>query len=296
MRPVAPLTLSVVLAGTVLLSGCGTQHGLSGSERTSGSPSCSPSPTAPGTTGTTGTERDDVTLLGPGCASVSANEFQVANNGTEKLTYTIRFDLLNDSGHVMSNVRQTVAAVGPGQTVKATVEPDTSVPGGGAVSRIRISQVRAVPAGEAPSTAGACPPSGIHLSADEGDAAMGLRVVGLRLTNCGTGPYRLSGHPGLQLLDEKRTPVTGVRILQGTEEISTGLEPGPAPQAMTLQPGESAHSSLAWRNTTGSGDAVNVPYARVTAKPGAPAVTVTPELDLGTTGRLGVGAWRKTTS
>lgn len=39
---------------------------------------------------------------------------------------------------------------------------------------------------------------------------------------------------------------------------------------------------------------MNAPYVEVTAKPGAKPVTVTPELDLGTTGRLGVGPWKKT--
>lgn len=38
---------------------------------------------------------------------------------------------------------------------------------------------------------------------------------------------------------------------------------------------------------------MNAPYARVWAKPGAAPVTVIPELDLGTTGRLGVGPWKK---
>ncbi|MFD2120075.1 DUF4232 domain-containing protein [Streptomyces cirratus] len=106
-------------------------------------------------------------------------------------------------------------------------------------------------------------------------------------------PLRTRRYPGLQLLDESRKPVTGVEVLHGTADISTGL-PGDVPPApLTLGPGESASATLAWRNTTGSGDAVNAPYARVTAKPGAPAMTVTPELDLGTTGRLGVSAWRK---
>jgi hypothetical protein len=32
---------------------------------------------------------------------------------------------------------------------------------------------------------------------------------------------------------------------------------------------------------------------QLNAKPGAAPVTVVPELDLGTTGKLGVGAWQK---
>nr|MDT0526073.1 DUF4232 domain-containing protein [Streptomyces sp. DSM 41633] len=51
---------------------------------------------------------------------------------------------------------------------------------------------------------------------------------------------------------------------------------------------------LVWRNTTESGTPVNVPYVQVRAKAGAEPVTVTPGLDLGTTGKLGVRPWKKT--
>lgn len=65
---------------------------------------------------------------------------------------------------------------------------------------------------------------------------------------------------------------------------------------MTLKPGERAYAVLVWRNTTEAGTPVNAPYVRVWAKPGARPVTVTPELDLGTTGKLGVGPWKKDTA
>src|SRR5205823_4705429 len=48
--------------------------------------------------------------------------FRVTNSGAEALTYTITFTLLNDSGQAMDTVRQTVASVGPGQSVTRTVE------------------------------------------------------------------------------------------------------------------------------------------------------------------------------
>jgi hypothetical protein len=48
-----------------------------------------------------------------------------------------------------------------------------------------------------------------------------------------------------------------------------------------------------WRNTTEFGTPVNVPYVRVRAKAGADPVIVTPNLDLGTTGKLGVTSWQK---
>lgn len=151
--------------------------------------------------------------------------------------------------------------------------------------------MRAVPADGA---GGDCPSSGVRITNDRGDAAMGLRVVGIHLANCGTTDYRLNGYPALRLLDEDREPVSGVEILHGTTAISTGIGGDAAPRLVTLHPGESAYANLAWRNTTTEGDPVNAPYAEVTAKPGAKPVTVTPELDLGTTGRLGVGPWTKT--
>ncbi|MEU2977943.1 SpoIIE family protein phosphatase [Streptomyces hirsutus] len=52
---------------------------------------------------------------------------------------------------------------------------------------------------------------------------------------------------------------------------------------------ESARAGLVWHNTVEHGTAVHAPYARVRAKPGADRVTVVPEPDLGTTGRLGAG-------
>ena len=41
------------------------------------------------------------------------------------------------------------------------------------------------------------------------------------------------------------------------------------------------------------GTPVNVPYVRVRAKEGADPVIVTPGLDLGTTGKLGVRPWKR---
>ncbi len=124
---------------------------------------------------------------------------------------------------------------------------------------------------------------------------MGLRVVGLHLTNCGTRSYRLDGYPQLQLLDERHEPVDGVKILHGGDAIAAGTGADGPPRALVLKPGESAQAGLVWRNTTlaGAGDPVSVPYVRVLAKTGAAAVMVAPDLDLGTTGKLGIGPWQK---
>lgn len=140
---------------------------------------------------------------------------------------------------------------------------------------------------------GTCPASGIRVSADKGDAAMGLRVVGLHLDNCGKRDYAVDGYPLLELLDDDLDPVDGIEILDGSGGITTGAGPDEPPRPVTLEPGESATASLVWRNTTEAGTAVNVPHVRVRAKAGADPVTVAPHLDLGTTGKLGVRPWAK---
>ncbi|MFF7633247.1 DUF4232 domain-containing protein [Kitasatospora sp. NPDC008050] len=308
MRHTTPFVLSAVLVGTVVLTGCASRDVNSvNSANSSAAPTCAvPTPTG----GAAGSKRENVTIVSPGCRTSpgSTPEFEVTNTESEPFTYTVTFSVLNTAGEVLDSIPQTVASVAPGRTVRQAVDTGQSgsmtagsvTSGSGASgsgtakagSQLRIAKVRAVPTSEAPVAAGVCPPSGIRVAAGEVEAAMGLRAMGLRLTNCGSGAYRVNGYPRLQVLDEERKPVDGIRILQGTDRIATGVVPDAAPQPVTLQPGESASATLAWRNTTGSGDPVNVPYVRVTAQTGAPSVIVTPELDLGTTGQIGASAWK----
>ncbi|MFD2120080.1 hypothetical protein ACFSNO_11400 [Streptomyces cirratus] len=74
-----------------------------------------------------------MSLIDPGCGPSPAPgpAFRVTNTGTEALTYTITFTLLNGSGEAMDAVRQTVASVGPGQGVTRTVEGAATTPGAG---------------------------------------------------------------------------------------------------------------------------------------------------------------------
>ncbi|WNI24771.1 DUF4232 domain-containing protein [Streptomyces sp. ITFR-16] len=290
MRTATSLALCAALASTALLTGCGTETAGASGDRDAFAPCATPAPAGD----PAGVSRDHVTVVNRTCGASGAPvaEFEVSNTEKEPLTFTITFSLVNDSGQAMDNITRTVEAVKPGQTVRRPLGTDGEpVVAQGRLAR--ILKVRAVPAAEAPSGSGACPPSGIRVTADRGDAAMGLRVVGLHLLNCGSADYGIEGYPALRLLDEDRDPVRGVRVLHGTDQISTGIGGDPAPRPLTLRPGESAYANLAWRNTTQEGDAVNAPYVTVTAKPGAAPVTVTPELDLGTTGRLGVGPWTK---
>ncbi|MFM9444717.1 DUF4232 domain-containing protein [Streptomyces acidiscabies] len=212
--------------------------------------------------------------------------YEVVNKGAEAMTYTVTVSFRSASGAAMDNRTVTVNAVAPGKTVTGTTE---AIGVAGAVTA-KVVKVAKVPTAEAPSTGGACPASGVRVYADQGDAAMGLRVVGIHLENCGTTPYSLDGYPELTLLDDQYRTVDGVEILKGTGDIPMAPDSAP-PARITLKPGERARSGLAWRNTTGFGDAENVPYVRVRAKSGADPVVISPGLDLGTTGRLGVGAW-----
>ncbi|WP_368396462.1 DUF4232 domain-containing protein [Streptomyces sclerotialus] len=159
--------------------------------------------------------------------SVVSAEFEVTNPEVEPFTCTVDFALLAESGVVLGNAQQTVRSVRPSRTVRRTVRIDTGPPDASDRVRVRIEQVRRVPSAEVPAEAGTCPPSGVRITADDGEAAMGLRVVGLRLENCGTRPYRLDGSPELALLDEERDPAPG-----GGIATVTGIDAPPRPVSL----------------------------------------------------------------
>ncbi|ELP62273.1 DUF4232 domain-containing protein [Streptomyces turgidiscabies] len=298
--------LPALAATALLLAACGTETGRAGAADP-------PSRTQVDDPGKDGVRITSLTLPPPASStpspspsdnySVSADSlatdsgvsagYEVTNNGSETLTYTVVFSFLSADGGAMGNQTVTVRDVGPGKTVRGTVRQGQVPPTTPRVTQAKVLEVTKVPTSEAPAESGTCPASGIRVSADEGDAAMGLRVVGLHLDNCGKGDYTVEGYPLLELLDDARKPVTGVKILDGSTEITTGAGPDNPPRPVTLEPGESATAALVWRNTTEFGTPVNVPYVRVRAKAGATPVTVTPNLDLGTTGKLGVRPWVK---
>ncbi|MEU9042922.1 MULTISPECIES: DUF4232 domain-containing protein [unclassified Kitasatospora] len=299
-RPAAAVTLAV--AAAALLTACGPRTtGASGAAGAFATPAASagaapcgaplPAP-AGGAQAPSGLARDGVriTAASPACA-----EYEVTNPNGEPSDVTVVFNRLSAAGAALDTMTHTVAALAPGATEKRRIDlsgPGPALPGA-AASQVKIVKVRSVPSAEAPQPAGPCPASGLRLYADEGDAAMGLRVAGLHLRNCGTATLALDGYPTLQLLDPEHHPVDGVRLLSGGAEIATGTGADNPPQKIALRPGEGARATLVWRNTTGDGAPVNVPYVRVRATPDAAPVMVTPELDLGTTGRLGVGAWAR---
>ncbi|MEU6028008.1 DUF4232 domain-containing protein [Streptomyces tauricus] len=133
-----------------------------------------------------------------------------------------------------------------------------------------------------------CPKSGLRFAADQGDAAMGLRAMGLDVTNCGDEPYKLNGYPAVTVLDASGDPFPGVRTVEGTDQVSMAPE-DPGPRPITLAPGESAHAALYWRMNNTSGV-----YLRVAPKKGDDTVTVKPPypLDIGPENILGTTAWQ----
>ncbi|MFH9725680.1 DUF4232 domain-containing protein [Streptomyces sp. NPDC017254] len=296
---------AVVVAGLLLCTSCGTeQQGAGGGEATA-PPVCGPGAHTPARDAavpdvSASPAQDGVTVIGTGGGGSGASarpcaSYSVTSQETEPFTYVVTFGFLSETGQALTNVEETLRAVAPGKTVRRTVTAVGIPSDAGGKVRVKVVRVRSFPTSEAPSEGGACPPAGVRVYADDGDAAMGLRVVGLHLENCGTRPYPLHGYPRVEIRDEERDLVGGVSIVRGGDAVagSTGAD-GP-PERLVLKPGERAHAGLVWRNTVeaGDGDPVNAPYARVWAKPGAAPVTVVPEFDIGTTGKLGVGPWKK---
>ncbi|WP_406085965.1 DUF4232 domain-containing protein [Streptomyces virginiae] len=170
-----------------------------------------------------------------------------------------------------------------------------TAPGPTAVS----GTVRPAPDRSAPTaptaTAQACPEGGVRLVEGEGDAAMGLRVADFQLVNCGTQPYLLEGYPQLSLRDDRNDPLE-VSVEHGSAGITTGTPNlDAAPQRVTLAPGQAAVFGIVWRNlvTDGTVVATTARVLEVEPRPGAPRLSLrlTSPVDLGNTGKLGLGPW-----
>ncbi len=146
-----------------------------------------------------------------------------------------------------------------------------------------------------------CPDSGVRASVGLEEAAMGLRVIGLELTNCGDAPYHLDGYPSLRVLGPEGEQLD-VRVQHGAEGIATIESFEVAPEPLTLETGEVAGASIVWRNTDTSGGAQAVGHTvSIAPARGEPWQPVELDdrfpnglhIDLGTTGTLGVSAWHR---
>jgi hypothetical protein len=141
-----------------------------------------------------------------------------------------------------------------------------------------------------------CPPEGVRLEVGEGEAAMGLRVLGFTLVNCGRRTYRLNGYPAVRSLDGDRTALK-VRVGHGVRELIGSAVPWDSPpKPVVLQPGQQAGTAVVWRNTYDDVRQlpVTVRFLDIAPLAGRPSQIVEPGggLDLGSTGRIGVSAWR----
>lgn len=118
------------------------------------------------------------------------------------------------------------------------------------------------------------------------DAAMGLRAMGFTLTNCSGRPLALNGYPDLRVLDADRKPVT-----PKATPSSYGKKPAP----VTLRSGETAQSSVIWRNTVTDSTVVATVGEYLLIAPAAGDATQVVKsgemLDLGNTGKAEVTPW-----
>ncbi|MCM9079544.1 DUF4232 domain-containing protein [Streptomyces spororaveus] len=150
-----------------------------------------------------------------------------------------------------------------------------------------------------PATAEPCPSGGVRLVEMEGNAAMGLRVADFQLVNCGDQPYALEGYPQLSLRDDRNDAVP-VAVEHGAAGITTGASNlDEAPRPVTLAPGQAASFGMVWRNlvTDSAVPAATARIVEVEPRPGAPRLwlRLAAPVDLGNTGRLGLGPWRPMT-
>lgn len=147
-----------------------------------------------------------------------------------------------------------------------------------------------------PASAEPCPEGGVRLVEMDGDAAMGLRVANFQLVNCGAQPYVLEGYPQLTLRDDRNGPVE-VAVEHGSAGITTGTQNlDEAPERVTLAPGQAAFFGIVWRNlvTDSAVVATTARIVEVEPRPGAPRLwlRLAAPVDLGNTGKLGLGPWR----
>lgn len=140
-----------------------------------------------------------------------------------------------------------------------------------------------------------CPEGGVRLVEGDGSAAMGLRAESVQLVNCGAQPYVVEGYPQLRLLDKAQAPVE-VAVEHGTAGITTGAPNVDAPpREVVIAPGKAAYMPMVWRNLVTQTDVVAAEgwVLEVVPRPGAPKLVLrlTRPVDLGNTGKLGIGPW-----
>ena len=149
----------------------------------------------------------------------------------------------------------------------------------------------AVPSTDPRPPAARCLDPGVEISIGDGDAATGLRFIGITLRNCGTRPYTVKGYPAVTLLDAGQRTLP-VRVVYGVDHVSLMPPYDKPPQRLVLAPGQTARAVVVWRNlTTDEATIVNGEYLRVAGARGQPTHLLALHVDLGNTGILALSPW-----
>ncbi|GGY90889.1 DUF4232 domain-containing protein [Streptomyces nitrosporeus] len=132
-----------------------------------------------------------------------------------------------------------------------------------------------------------CPASGVSVGMGEVQTAMFHRAVVLTLTNCGTEDYPVRGYPAVRALDD------GERIPVPVNAGGSMFGPDPGPKNITLKPGGTVKSVLAWVSTKEGGDLIEGDALEIAAAPDAGARVFPLEgHDLRLMDELNTTAWR----
>lgn len=141
----------------------------------------------------------------------------------------------------------TLSRLGPDEEIGSTVLERCSRP----ASTVLPPAAPGEAEDEADETAGVtvtngappCRGPALSLARESTEGAAGSRFVTLSLTNEGTTPCSLTGHPGLELRDGQGRPLSAMRVVREAGGYYSGdREPGP----VTLAPGARAWFDLAY--------------------------------------------------
>ncbi|MFD8732825.1 DUF4232 domain-containing protein [Streptomyces sp. NPDC059611] len=139
-----------------------------------------------------------------------------------------------------------------------------------------------------PTSTGDCPASGAVVTMGEILTVMMSRAAVLTLTNCGSKPYRVEGYPSVQALGED-----GERLPVKVNPAGSQFGRDQGPEELTLKPGGTVKSMLAWVSTQEGGELVMADALELAAAPDAGArVQPLEGHDIRYMDELNITAWR----
>ncbi|MFI8004250.1 DUF4232 domain-containing protein [Streptomyces sp. NPDC086010] len=184
-----------------------------------------------------------------------------------RMRKTISAVVLGAASAALSGCAGFLVPAGEGEPEETPAPPRTAPweppAGAGAAPRPGVSPDVPAQAGRKPGMpAGGCPASGAVVDMGPVETAMFHRAVVLTLTNCGDRPYRVHGYPSVRVLDghgeRLPVPVNPGGSMFGNDE---------GPEEITLRPGGSARSTLAWVSTKEGGDLIEADALELSAAP-----------------------------